>query len=151
MFCYHFSGGVTFVGKTYNYKAELRRADSQPWLLGKKDIAIEITTPSHKTYALNTNLDVEKQPSRVAVKAQIRYKNPESKEFKIVSDISAEHLGRPYNFKMNGKADLTWPEGRQSSIALESKHEFTGDKREVLVKVTIMNYYVALIVLKLNY
>nr|WRM33325.1 vitellogenin 3 [Palaemon carinicauda] len=132
-------GVATFVGKTYNCKVELRRADSQPGLLGKKDIAIEITTPSQKTYALNTNLDVEKQPSRATVRAQIRYKNPERKEFRISTDLSAEHLGRPYNFKMNAKANVICPEGRQTDVSFESKHEFTGNQREVLLKMNVVN------------
>nr|AHD26978.1 vitellogenin 2 [Pandalus japonicus] len=130
-------GAWTYIGSTYRYKTEIMRSDPETWLFGKKDIKIELSTPSQKTHWLETTLNVEKESSGARVKAEIKYKNPESKQYTASSSMSMEGLGMPYNFKFSCQNDMISPEGRRASLSLETKHEKTPHQREVFVKIQV--------------
>ncbi|XP_064080217.1 vitellogenin-like isoform X2 [Macrobrachium nipponense] len=130
-------GSWTFFGSTYHYKTEIRNSDATSWLFGKKDLKIEILNPSQQALELQTNIDVQKQSSGANLSLELQYKNPESKAFKVNSDVSVESLGRPFNFKLNSKTEFIWPEGRHSATVLEGKYEHLHNQREIFVKVEI--------------
>ncbi|XP_066964619.1 vitellogenin-like [Macrobrachium rosenbergii] len=130
-------GSWTFIGSTYHYKTEIHNSDATSWLFGKKDIKVEILNPSQKALELETNIDIQKQSSGAKLSLELQYKNPESKEFKVNSDVSVESLGRPFNFKLNSKTEFIWPEERHSAIVLEGKYEHLHNQREIFVKAEI--------------
>lgn len=125
------------MGSKYQFKTELSLANPQAWFNGRNSIKLDFSTPSQKTYSLETVCNIEQHSSGVKVDSIITWKTPENKMFKMNSETSMESLGEGYNFRINTKADITSPDGKQTTLTIDAKHQRTSSQRDAHMEVKV--------------
>lgn len=102
---------------------------------GENNFKMEVKTPSQKTFALAVATSIEQESPNTSLTFTIDYKSLENKNYKLKSTTNWKRLGIPYTFITNSQVKFTSPEGKETTVNTEAKHQIVSGTWEICYKV----------------
>ncbi|XP_042241489.1 vitellogenin-like [Homarus americanus] len=129
-------GNVKYMAQMYHVKLDVDAENLMHSRSGDNKFNFEVTTPSQNTIDLNIITNFESRSTKV--NTNFLYKNQQNnKAYKLISAIDLEKLGSPYSYKLNSELSYTSPQGQQTTLHAEAKHQITPEERELHYKATV--------------
>nr|XP_053642617.1 vitellogenin-like isoform X1 [Cherax quadricarinatus] len=121
-------GLVGYRGMSYPVVLEVSVAD-----LHHTTFTLNIQTPDNKSLVLDF-VNAFKINSSVSIDTRVLYKSLRDMQYKLTSFITFEKLDGPFSFSFESQLSFTAPQGHQTSLKTEAKHQLTPEKRIIYFK-----------------
>ncbi|KAK3883084.1 hypothetical protein Pcinc_012578 [Petrolisthes cinctipes] len=127
---------VVLCGENYRVKVDLQPNTIFTQQQGQGSVHVEVTTPSHQTHAVDTQVNLQMRPSYFMVDSRFNYKSASNRQYKLTSRLNWEKISGPYGFKVDSEFGYTPPEGQQKSLTFLTSHQNSPQERLIEIKTT---------------
>ncbi|XP_042892355.1 vitellogenin-like [Penaeus japonicus] len=115
-------GGVTYLGQTYHYKTKVTIAEPKDKLQGGNDFTLEVTTPSHSSFVLETSYKVDHHETATKVYSTVMYTSTQNEKYRLTNFFGLETGEEPHGCKVDSEVILSTPTVKDARVQARFKY-----------------------------